>query len=507
MIKRIKFLLPIMICVFTSAWSQQDLYKEKYRPQFHFSPERNWMNDPNGLVYFDGEYHLFYQYNPYGNRWGHMTWAHSVSTDLVHWKKLPIAIPEENKVMIFSGSAVVDEQNTSGFAKTKGQIPLVAIYTGHYIADSTNPDDYLQAQYIAYSLDKGRTWKKYDKNPVLDLQKKDFRDPKVFWYAPEKKWVMLVVLPQEHKVQFYSSANLKQWTYMSEFGPAGDINDIWECPDLLQVPIKGEEEKSKWVLMNSQQVTMQYFVGEFDGTKFTSENPAEKIYRQDYGPDYYAGVTYNHLPKKHNPILLGWVNNWKYAQDIPTHPWKSAMAIPRELSLKYENNEWILLQDPVRNTNQLKRNSTTWDDITVTGTKLFDKSGQQLEISFELNVNKKTRAGVKLAVSKDNAFEIGYDAARSVLYMNRSGCSNQFNENFKKFSYYEKEIIPVNGKISLRIFFDNSIAEVFANEGSVVMTAQLFPEDGDNGIALFSENGTTRFSNISISDMISIWQK
>ena len=235
-------LLVLLSCVFMniSAPAQENIYKEKYRPQFHFTPAKNWMNDPNGLVYHEGEYHLFYQYNPFGNRWGHMTWAHSVSNDLVHWTHLPIAIPEADNIMIFSGSAVVDENNSSGFARNPGEVPMVAIYTGHFIADSSKPENSMQAQYIAYSLDKGRTWTKYDKNPVLDLQKKDHRDPKVFWYEPDKKWVMLTVLPQEHKVMFHSSVNLKDWKHMSDFGPAGDINDIWECPDLLQVPVTGQ---------------------------------------------------------------------------------------------------------------------------------------------------------------------------------------------------------------------------------------------------------------------------
>ena len=223
--KKDLLLFFLFIFWFADVTGQNKLYKEKYRPQFHFSPAKNWTNDPNGLFYYNGEYHLFYQYNPLGNRWGHMTWAHSVSKDLVHWQPLPIAIREENKIMIFSGSAVIDETNTTGFAKA-GQTPLVAIYTGHYIADSTKPDDYMQAQNIAYSLDNGRAWKKYAGNPVLDQHKKDFRDPKVFWYAPKKKWILLAVLPHEHIVQFYSSPNLKQWTHLSDFGPAGDVNAI-----------------------------------------------------------------------------------------------------------------------------------------------------------------------------------------------------------------------------------------------------------------------------------------
>ena len=194
--KKFNLLLAYFFFVVIGVFAQNNLYKEKYRPQFHFTPAKNWTNDPNGLVYYNGEYHLFYQYNPFGNKWGHMSWGHSVSKDLVHWQHLPLAILEKDSIMIFSGSAVVDEKNTAGFAKRPEQVPMVAIYTAHIIANPSKPDNYMQAQNIAYSLDNGRTWKKYESNPVLNIHKKDFRDPKVFWYSKDKKWIMAVVLPQ-----------------------------------------------------------------------------------------------------------------------------------------------------------------------------------------------------------------------------------------------------------------------------------------------------------------------
>ena len=228
----------------------QELYKEKYRPQFHFSPAKNWMNDPNGLVYFNGEYHLFYQSNPFGNQWGHMSWSHSISKDLLHWQQLPVALKEENGIMMFSGSAVMDEKNTSGFGKNA----MVAIYTGH--------TDTLQTQNIAYSNDAGRTFTKFNNNPVLNLRQKDFRDPNVFWYEKNNDWIMCVSHPNEHQIEFYQSKELKDWKSLSVFGPVGDTSGVWECPDLMQVSIEGTKEK-KWVLFTSQNSTMQYFVGEF----------------------------------------------------------------------------------------------------------------------------------------------------------------------------------------------------------------------------------------------------
>ncbi|MEW2050447.1 GH32 C-terminal domain-containing protein [Streptomyces sp. NPDC005476] len=247
-------------------------HSETYRPQFHFTPEKNWMNDPNGLVYYKGEYHLFYQYNPSGNSWGDMSWGHAVSTDLVHWQELPLALSHDDEEMVFSGSAVVDENNTTGFG-TKKNPPMVAIYTSY------NKSTGMQSQALAYSTDHGRTWTKYQGNPVIDIGSRDFRDPKVQWYAPTKSWLMTVSLSAEHKVRFYSSKNLKDWTQLSEFGPAGATGGVWECPDLFPLAVDGDKNNIKWVLVvniNPGGIAggsaAQYFVGAFDGTKFTAED-------------------------------------------------------------------------------------------------------------------------------------------------------------------------------------------------------------------------------------------
>lgn len=494
-----------LILISVSLFSQDSLYKEKYRPQFHFSPAKNWTNDPNGLVYFDSEYHLFYQYNPLGNRWGHMSWGHAVSNDLVHWKHLPLAIPEKDSVMIFSGSAVIDEKNTTGFATEKGQVPMIAIYTAH-ISYAANPDNYRQEQHIAFSLDKGRAWTKYSGNPVLDIHKKDFRDPKVFWYEPDKKWIMVLVLPQEHKVQFYSSKDLKAWDHLSDFGPAGDVKDIWECSDLLQVPVANDPGKTKWILINSQQTTVQYFVGDFDGKEFKSENPSEKIYRSDYGPDYYACVTYNHLPTGHAPILLGWANNWKYANDIPTYPWKSAMSLPRELKLKKQNDEWLLIQELVSAIKDLREKIFEKNNFSVEGKNTLPLQSQQFEMEIIFQPQPNSTSGVMLAVGKSNSFIIGFDFAKQKLFIDRGqNDNNSFNKNFATLSHYETGLVPEKGKIKLHIFFDNSIIEVFANDGLKVMTAQIFPDKTDNGIDLFSEGATTKFESIKFWPMKSAW--
>jgi fructan beta-fructosidase len=495
--------------LYTSALFAQNkpTYKEPYRPQFHFTPHHNWMNDPNGLVYFKGQYHLFYQYNPMGNTWGHMSWGHATSPDLVHWQPQPLAIPEDDKNMIFSGSCVVDKNNTSGFAQKAGQIPLVAIYTAHITPDKSKPDDYMQTQHIAYSLDDGKTWEKYKGNPVLDEHKKDFRDPKVFWYQPGKKWIMATVLPHEHRVQFWSSPDLKSWSHLSDFGPAGDTSAIWECPDLLQVPVNGQPGKSKWVLINSQQTTMQYFVGEFDGTAFHNENPADTILRPDYGPDFYAGVTYNNLPPTQDPVLLGWANNWTYGQSIPTSPWRSAMSLPRSLRLKKAGKSWILLEQPVKFLQELRGNPTAWSDKKVSGEVTFPLSGQVLELEADFIPAHGTSCGVKLAAEDGQFFTIGYDAANEKLFIDRSKSGNTTFDN--AFSNWLKKAISVplqNGKLHLHIFFDKSIIEVFVNDGASVLTAQLFPNSSHNGIVFFSENGTTRLPSVKVWPLNSAWK-
>jgi len=498
-------LFLLLFCSIISS-AQDKQYSEKYRPQFHFTPPTNWTNDPNGLVYVNGKYHLFYQHNPYENFWGHMSWGHATSTDLVHWTNLPVAIPEGNGTMIFSGSAVVDENNTSGFATKKGVAPVVAIYTGHFIADTSNKEDYLQTQNIAYSLDGGNNWIKYKNNPVIDLHKKDFRDPCVFWYAPQKKWVMAVVFPHEHIVQFYGSPNLIKWDHLSDFGPAGDIKDIWECPSLVQVPIVNGNGKKKWVLFNSQQTTMQYFVGEFDGTKFINENPANEVYRPDYGPDFYAGITYNHLPKDQPPVLLGWANNWTYANNIPTKPWKSMMGMPRELSLKKINNAWILFQKPVPAVYKLRGENWEESKLKVDKDNLVPVNSRQCELEIEWQPAANTTSGILVAAGKSNKLVIGYDAKQQILFMDRKDAGdNSFSKKFADLSKYETKLLPKDKTVRLHIFFDQSVVEVFANGGEKVMTMQIFPEEAYNEIRLFSQGGSNLFQNVKIWKTASVW--
>ncbi len=495
------FILNMSMLFSLTIQAQTNKYTETFRPQFHFSPSSNWCNDPNGLVYNNGLYHLFYQHNPFGNQWGHMTWAHASSKDLLHWKHLPIAIPEENGIMIFSGTCVVDKKNTSGFGKD-GKIPMVAVYTGHI-------ENVSQTQNIAYSLNEGKTWTKYANNPILDLHKKDFRDPKIFWQQNKNYWVMAVMMPVEHIVQFYSSANLKDWTHLSDFGPIGDTSGVWECPDLTQVPVEGNPNKKKWLLQMSQNESMQYFVGTFDGVSFTNENTTKEILRPDYGSDYYAAITYNQLPASHLPTAIGWANNWNYANDIPTNPWKSAMAIPRTLSIKKVNGQWILLQKPIAGLDALRKNNKLLPNENIENNKiLLQPKSNQFEFDLSITPSlKNTISGVRIKVGKDAYFEIGYNNSKQLLYIDRSKTGdNSFNDKFKKMSYYEKKISLNDNKVDLQIFVDHSIVEVFVNGGEAVFTSQIFPKKDNSDIEIFSKNSKSNFTNIRFYEMESTWK-
>ena len=483
------FLIGLLLVIKLSAQNEA-LFHEQYRPQYHFTPQKYWTNDPNGLVFQNGVYHLFFQYNPFENKWGHMSWGHATSTDLIHWAELPVAILEENGKMIFSGSAVLDQNNTTGFSDKKNSQPLVAIYTSH--------TDTLQAQHLAYSNDNGNTWKKYPNNPVLNLNKKDFRDPNVFWYEPGKYWIMAVSQPVEQQISFYKSVNLKNWEHLSEFGPAGDLSGVWECPDLMQVPIVGEMGKTKWVLFTSQNSTMQYFVGDFDGVHFLENKPNYSTHKQDYGTDYYAAVAYHNTNAK-QPISIGWVNNWEYANEIPTKPWKGAMSIPRKLSVKNINQDWVLIQEPITALNKLRSSQQIIANISVTEAKTLKQKGNSFEMEVDLYPSLKGTSGVKLAVGENRYFMIGYDSNKEKLFIDRTNTGNGFSKKFSSISRSEASLKTIDGRIHLQIFFDESIVEIYAADGMVVFTAQVFPEKNDTGIILFSDGGISRFENIKYS--------
>jgi sucrose-6-phosphate hydrolase SacC (GH32 family) len=647
-------------------------YDEPYRPQYHFSPAKNWMNDPNGLIYLDGEYHLFFQYNPEGATWGNMSWGHAVSTDLVHWKEQPIAIEGSAAERIFSGSVVVDRDNTSGFGQP-GRPAMVAVYTSWYESGSRH-----QAQSLAYSLDRGRTWTKFADNPVLTAEQdgknpQDFRDPKVFWYAPQKKWVMVLALSADHRIAVYSSTDLRTWRHLSDFGPAGATGGVWECPDLFELPVDGDPSRKKWVLsVNLSPGSIaggsgaQYFVGDFNGTTFTADdtgpyvppagrsladfegdtygagwtttgtafdsgpasgtlarqNPVSgfaghglvnsfsdgdgptgtltsppftidadylnflvggghhadtvvnllvdgQVVRhtsgadnevmdwtawdlvdlrgqraqlqlvdgnsggwghiladqftladsparsstgrarwQDFGADYYAAVTWNDVPDGRR-LAIGWMNNWLYANEVPTAPWRSISTLPRELTLKIVGGRIDLVQRPVPEVNALQPKASYEADavrVPVGTTGLDDPGarGQSLRLDLRLDVGDSSAAGVRVRTGPGEQMVIGYDTRRQELYLDRRGSGQDgFSPEFAKVA--RAPLALPSGGLKLQIYVDRSSVEVFADQGQVTLTDQIFPAAGSTGVELFADGGAATVNALRIFQLPPIW--
>lgn len=492
---------------------------QDYRPRYHFTPPQNWINDPNGLVYHNGEYHLFYQHNPFANQWGHMSWGHAVSTDLIRWQHLPVAIPEFTEsgktTAIFSGSAVVDAGNRHGLCPPGTKDCFVAIYTGNVTAGDKQLAQY---QNLAFSADGGRTFAQYTKNPIVDIGSKEFRDPNVFWYEPQKKWVMATVKATEHRAALYESTDLKTWRFLSHFGNVGDTTKVWECPALVQVPIQNERGQSRWVLFISaghpqkDYVGMQYFVGNFDGTTFTldSANPktlAPAVTNRyagsvvDWGKDYYAAIQFNHLPASQpNPVMIGWLNNWAYGGTLPTTPFKGAMSLPRQISLKRTAAGLVLVQQPIAGVNSLRGVKKDYPNARLTSqSQILEKTtGNAYELAFDLVPGNARAVGIKLAKGTSEETLLRYADGQLQLDRRRSG-NVGFHQRFP--SVEEAPISPQNGVIKLRVFVDKSIVEVFANDGERVITDQIFPSEAAGGIELFAEDGTAEFRNVTLWPM------
>ena len=503
-----KRVIPIL--TLAAVLSAAALYDERYRPQFHFSPARNWTNDPCGLVYANGQYHLFFQFNPFGDQWGHMSWGHAVSPDLVHWKQLPVAIPEAHGVMIFTGSSVVDSNNSSGLCAKPGCI--VSIYTGHRPESAAGPAR--QNQNLAYSND-GRTWTKYRGNPVLDIGKADFRDPKVFWHAPTRKWVMVVMLPRERKAQFYGSTDLKKWRHLSDFGPAGATGGDWECPDFYRLPVDRDETNTRWVLkigLNPGHIGggsgEQYFIGSFDGERFTNDNPPDRTLWVDYGKDCYCEFSFNHAPDAGKPPALGWMNNWQYAGKIPTSPWRGQMTFPRRLSLRSTAAGIRLVQAPVETIESLRGEHLVFHQPAVAALNrqlaARKHASETYEMAATMRLGKAQRIEWKVLASGEHFTTVGYDRASGQLYVDRthSGATG-FSPQFPARTSAPLKLS--NGELKLRMLVDRSSVEVFANDGLVVMTNLVFPDPAATGISLATTGGDPQDLAVELWSLRSIW--
>jgi fructan beta-fructosidase len=483
------------------ARSTQEMRQEAYRPQFHFAPARFWMNDPNGLVYYKGEYHLFYQYNPFGIDWGHMSWGHAVSRDLVHWKDLPVALTEENGIMIFSGSAVVDWHDSSGFCRGHQGDPscLVAVYAGH--------STHLESQNIAYSTDNGRAWTKYLGNPVIDLHLAGFRDPKVFWHESTRKWIMVTVLSNQHEVRLFNSPDLVHWTALSDFGPAGAVGGAWECPDLFPLRVENSVGETKWVLsVNIFPGGLtggsgnQYFIGDFDGARFSSEQ--DRTLWVDYGRDFYASQSFSDIPQSDGRRLwVGWLNNWEYAKKVPTTPWRGAQSLVREVRLRRFQDGIHLVQLPAAELEQLRQHHTLMQDESVASANRKLRAnhvhGETIEILAEIELGASGETGFKLRKGPHQETLVGVDVDRSQVFVDRTQSGDaSFAEHFAGRQSGPVAIGP-GRVVQLHIFLDRSSVEVFANSGETVLSELIFPVAGD-AIELYSKGGEARIRNLDI---------
>jgi len=439
--------------------------REKFRPEYHHTPEYAWMNDPNGMFYKDGEWHLYYQYGPYGSMWNNMTWGHSVSKDLIHWEHRPNAINPDAHGAIFSGSCIVDKENTAGFGKDA----VIAMYT--------SAGD-VQSQSITYSLDNGNTFHVYEGNPVLTADIPDFRDPNMFWYegsCPEGeggergRWILIMSAGQEMRI--YSSPDMKNWTEESRFGKdLGGHGGVWECPDLMKLPLpvsKGSKVSggSKWVLFCNINPggpaggsATQYFIGDFDGHKFTVDDEARytngNSLWQDYGKDHYATVSFSNAPGERH-TMIAWMSNWQYANSVPTMQFRSANSICREPFLYMGVDKQIYLGS---------RPSPEYDNAG-------------LDESVKINGS----CTVTLSNEEGEEFKIVYDQKAMKLSVDRSNSGiTEFSQDFAV-----PAVAPVHNKItSLRIFIDNSSVEVFANNGEVCLTSLVFPKSKYNNLKI-----------------------
>ncbi|MBR9911429.1 MAG: glycoside hydrolase family 32 protein [Gammaproteobacteria bacterium] len=485
-------------------------YREHHRPQFHFSPRENWINDPNGMLYYNGLYHLFYQYNPSDKAWSNMHWGHATSRDLLHWEERPVALHAEPEGLgyIYSGSAVVDWHNTTGLQQGEHP-PLVAMFTH---SSKWNR----QVQSLAYSVDGGDNWQMYAHNPVLenpDLE--DFRDPKLFWCEQQQGWVMVLAAGRE--VQIFRSANLKDWRYCSSFS-AGAMGGVWECPDLFPLRV-GDSELSKWVLLlsinpggpNGGSAT-QYFIGNFDGEHFHADD--DEVRWLDYGTDNYAGVTWSSMPQgDERRIMIAWMSNWLYANHVPTAPWRGAMTVPRELKLLPAAHGLCLSAAPVAELASLRRGAAVEvRDMLVERRQSLATAplADTLDVELAIANGGGQASGWQLCFANAGGEQLllQFDAAAGELSLDRSATAHQMAVHD---GYMRKQVAPLqpagDSAVGLRILKDASSLEIFSSDGRSLLTALYFSRAPLDQLQLspLDDNTALLLERVAISELRSIW--
>lgn len=494
------------------ATAPADLYQEQHRPQFHFTPKANWMNDPNGMFYYEGKYHLFYQHYPDSTVWGPMHWGHAESADLVHWEHLPIALYPDSLGCIFSGSAVVDIDNSSGLGN--GEIPpIVAIFTHHDFEGEKAKTNAFQKQSIAYSTDGGYKWVKYAGNPVIPNSEsiKDFRDPKVVWHEASSQWIL--ALAAYDKVKFYGSKNLVDWTFLSDFGIKGDKR-LWECPDLFPIT-DATTNTTKWVLIVSIQqqapnggTGSSYFIGDFDGREFVGD-PTDQQWL-DWGADNYAFVTWNNVPKKDNRVLgIGWMSNWQYAQTVPTNRWRSAMTLPRELTLSATDKGYMLNSRPVQELQHIRMDSLSMNQLQVTGdtTLATSHSTTPSETMMRVDLNKTTSDTFGFQAHNDfgEKLIVTFDRVLQEMRVDRRQTNaNQFSDLFDK-KIHRAPVDLTKKNLTLHVFVDAASIEIFVDNGRLSFTDIFFPSHDLNKLTLFAGDGECHIDQLTFYTLNSIW--
>ena len=490
-----------------------------YRPEYHHTPLYGWMNDANGLVYKDGEYHLYFQYNPYGSKWGNMHWGHSVSKDLVHWQHLDPAIARDTLGHIFSGSTVIDKNNSAGYGKDA----MIAFYT-------SASDEHGQIQCMAYSNDNGRTYTKYEKNPILTPFDglKDFRDPKVFWYEPAQKWYMIV--SADKNMRFYSSTDLKQWEYLSQFGEGYGVQpNQFECPDLIQLPVDGNKDKMKWVMIVNINPgcpfggsATEYFIGDFDGKEFKCGTDKSVTKWLDFGKDHYATVCFSNTGDR--IIAVPWMSNWQYANVTPIRQYRGANALPRELSLYTKNGEIYMAANVVKETEALRKSTRNIESLSVEGETLIDSITDGLNSGVELEMDivpgKAQTVGFDIMNAKGEKTKIYLDlkSGRAVMDRTESGliafgekAEPHFKENHDRrktesINYINDFALGTWAPLSLcegksyhlNVFVDKCSVELFVDGGRIAMTNLVFPTEVYISLRFYTEGGKAEVKNLSI---------
>lgn len=469
-----------------------DANREEFRPLYHHSPLYGWMNDPNGMFYKDGEYHLYYQWNPYGSMWGNMNWGHSSSKDLISWQHHPVAIQPNGLGTVFSGSSVVDKDNTAGFGKGA----VIAIYTSAGAS---------QMQSLAYSLDNGMTFHVYENNPIIAADK-ECRDPNMFWHEKSSKWILILAAALEKEMWIYSSPDLKNWTKESSFGHGYGAQDgVWECPDLMELPVRGTD-RTKWVLICNINPggpfggsAAQYFVGDFDGKTFTCDTKPEITKWMDYGKDHYAAVSWSNAPEKRHTVIA-WMSNWQYANNVPTTQYRSGNSVPRDLSLYTSAGETYLKSSPSRELLKLRGKEEKKHSFKVDRTYNMDKLLSDNTGTYEIEMTIKNRnaevIGFQLFNSKGEEVDIYYNLVEKKFAMDRSKSGVvSFSSDFPVLT-----LAPIEGnsEMTLRLFVDKSSIEVFGDDGRFAMTNLVFPSEPYNRISFYAKGGSYAVSSFKI---------